>query len=158
MHRVTLAVIFLLLVCMVYIAGAEESTKFILCNPKVDNHVSIRRSPRKGSEETGQLYCGDSFITDGKIKNGYLHILGMTEYGEGWVHLGYVVEDKPVIEKCKASIAASGRVMSWRMINGKKNRWLNVGDEVKVFARSEEWAVTSRGYIRTKYLEVWYGD
>jgi hypothetical protein len=25
-----------------------------------------------------------------------------------------------------------------------------------VYAISDEWAYTSKGYIRTKYLEVWY--
>lgn len=149
--------ILLLLLSIFQIAEAEE-TRFILCNPKPENHVAIRRSPRKGSEETGRLDCGDPILTDGKTRNGYLHILGMTEDGEGWVHTGYVVDDKPLIERCNATIAASGRVMSYRRISGKRNGWLNVCMDVKVYARSDEWAVTSKGFVRTKYLEVWYGD
>lgn len=158
MHKYALIVLILLLLMLCYLAGAEDSTKYILCNPKVTNHVAIRRSPRKGAEETGRLDCGDSILTDGKTRNGYLHILGMTEYGEGWVHQGYVVDDKPIIEKCNATIAATGRVRSWKRIGTGKNGWLDIGTDVKVFARSEEWACTSRGYIRTKFLEVWYGD
>jgi len=148
-----LAIIFL----AIGIAKADE-TRYILCDPKPTNHVAVRRSPKKGAEETGRLFCGDDILTDGKTKNGYLHILGMTEYGEGWVHLGYVVDDQPVIEKCNGTITATGRVMSWRRISGGKSGWLDVCTEVKVFARSDEWAVTSKGYIRMKYLEVWHGD
>ena len=155
-----IAVIFIILAAIflsMSIARSEE-TRFILCNPKPENHVAIRRSPRKGAEETGRLYCGDDILTDGKTKNGYLHILGMTEYGDGWVHLGYVVDDQPVIESCMATIAASGRVMSWKRIGKQKNGWLDVCTDVKVYARSDEWAVTSKGYIRTKFLEVWHED
>ena len=153
-------IIFLLILFMImcWMAGAEESEKYILCNPKPTNHVAIRRSPRKGAEETGRLDCGDSFWTDGKTKNGYLHILGYTEDGEGWVHLGYVVDDPPIIEKCNATVAATGRVMSWRRVNSGKNGWLKVCDQLKVYARSEDWAVTNKGYVRMKYLEVWYDN
>ena len=158
MHKCALAIFLLLVLAICYMAGAEEGTKYILCNPRPDNHVAIRRSPRKGAEEIGRLDCGDDFITDGKMRNGYIHLLGMTEYGEGWVHLGYVVDDKPVIERCNGSIAATGRVKSRRYINGKRNCWLEIGDDVKIYARSDEWAVTNKGYIRTKYLEVWYDN
>lgn len=156
MHRVALITLILILLSACYLAGAEDRTMYILCDPKTENHVAIRRSPRKTAEETGRLECGDYVITDGKTKNGYLHVLGVTEYGEGWVFKGYVVDDPPVIERCNASITASGRVMARRYIGGKRAGWLKVCDEVKVYAMSEEWSVTSRGYIRTKYLEVWH--
>ncbi len=158
MQKVAFVALIILILSVAYIAGAEDETKYILCNPRTDNHVAIRRSPRKGAEETGRLDCGDWFITDGKTRNGYIHLIGLTEDGEGWVHLGYVVDDKPVIEKCNATISGSGRVKARRYINGKKNCWLAIGDDVKIYARSEEWAVTSKGYVRTEYLEVWYGD
>ena len=149
--------ILLLLLAICQFAGAEE-TRFILCNPKLENHVAIRRSPRKGAEETGRLDCGDPIITDGKVKNGYLHILGMTEDGEGWVHTGYVVNDKPVIDRCMATVAARGRVMARRFIGGKRTEWLAVCSDVRVLAMSAEWAVTNRGYVRTEFLEVWHDN
>lgn len=153
---VIITVFVLLTVC--YIAGAEESEKYILCDPKPTNRVAIRSKPKKGAEETGRLECGDRIITDGKIKNGYLHILGVTEAGEGWVHKGYVVDDPPVIEECYATVAATGRVRTYNRVCGKKSGWVNVCTDIRVYARSEEWAVTSKGYIKTKYLEVWYGN
>jgi len=46
--------------------------------------------------------------------------------------------------------------MARRNIRGKRTAWLAVCSEVRVYARSEEWAVTSRGFVRMEYLEVWY--
>lgn len=155
MIKFILIVILLLMVFSFCVAGAEEYTLFVLCDPKPTNHVAIRRKPKKGAEETGRLECGDRVLTDGRMKNGYIHILGMTEDGEGWVHKGYLVDDRPIIEKCNATIAASGRVMSYNRVSGKKLGWIEVCTDVRVYARSEEWAVTSRGYIRTKHLEIW---
>lgn len=152
----TLAVI----VCLAAIfacltASADEYRMFILCNPKTP--VIVRKMPKKGSAETGRLDFGDSVITDGRKRNGYIHVIGITENGEGWVHAGYVVEDQPTkTDHAWANVAASGRVKSYTRIGGKRCRWLAVGDEVKVYALSEEWAVTNKGYIRLKYLEVWY--
>ena len=158
MNRTVLVILILLLLAVCWMAGAEERTQYILCNPKPTNHVAIRRSPKKGAEEIGRLDCGDQIITDGKEKNGYVRILGMTEWSEGWVHKGYIVDDKPVIERCNANVAATGRVMSWRYVGKGRNGWLDIGTSVAVYARTDEWAVTSRGYVRMKYLEVWYED
>ena len=138
-----------------FTAVAEDRQVFIFCNPKTS--VNVRKSPKKGSPGTGRLDFGDPVMTDGREKNGYLHVYGVTENGDGWIFAGYVVEDQPVrMEKARATVAATGRVMSRRWVGGKKNGWLEVGDDVKVIGWSEEWAITNKGYIRTKYLEVWY--
>lgn len=136
-------------------AVSEERLVFILCNPKTPVNVRIR--PKKGTDIVGRLDFGDSITTDGKTRNGFLHVMGIGEAGEGWIREGYAVDDQPEeLERARANVAASGRVMSYRRIGGSKNGWVNVGTDVRVLAVSEEWAVTSRGYIRTKYLEVWY--
>ena len=110
-----------------------------------------------GAQITGYLDFGDWVETDGEKKNGFLHVYGITENGDGWIFAGYVVDDEPVkLEKAWASIGATGRVMTYRWIDGKENGWVQVCDDVKVYAMSEEWAVTDKGYIKTKYLEVWY--
>lgn len=155
MHKTAMIFIVLMILTVCYIAGAEDEEKYILCNPRIDNHVAVRKSPRRGAEETGRLECGDKIWTDGKTRNGYLHIYGITEDGEGWVHKGYVVDDRPVIEKYIATVAASGRVAARRYIGGKRNKWLEVCTDVKVYAKSDEWAVTNEGYIQIKYLECW---
>lgn len=138
-----------------FTAVAEDRQVFIFCNPKTS--VNIRKTPKKGGEVSGRLDFGDQVMTDGKKKNGFLHIYGVTENGDGWIFAGYVIEDQPIrTERTWASIAASGRVMSYRWVSGMKNGWVQLCEDVKVYAWSDEWAVTSKGYIRTKYLEVWY--
>lgn len=134
-------------------AAFADSLIFILCDPKTP--VNVRRSPGKGTKITGQLDFGDWVETDGEEKNGFIHVYA-GDAGEGWIHSGYVVTDKPERVKARASVTATGRVKTYNRIGGKRSHWLDVGDEVKVLAMSEEWAVTNKGYIRTKYLEVWY--
>ena len=136
-------------------ASGEEGRIFIFCNPKTP--VNVRRTPKKGAVISGRLDFGDYVETDGEKRNGFLHVYGITEDGEGWIFAGYAIEDQPTkVENAWANIAASGRVMSYRWVNGKRRGWVNVCTQVKVYAISEEWAVTDHGYIRTKYLEVWY--
>jgi hypothetical protein len=138
-----------------FTALADEYKVFILCNPKTA--VIVRERPKKGANETGRLDFGDEVWTDGKKKNGYLHVIGITEAGEGWVFAGNTITDQPEkLTGARANVAATGRVMSYRWVKGKKNDWVEIGTQVTVYAISEEWAVTNKGYIRTKYLEVYY--
>ena len=138
-----------------FTAVAEDRQVFVFCNPKTS--VNIRKTPRKGSEVSGRLDFGDWVMTDGKKKNGFLHVIKITEDGEGWIFAGYVIDDQPVkMERARATVSATGRVMSYRWVKGRKNGWVNNCEDVKVLALSEDWAVTDHGYIRTKYLEVWY--
>lgn len=154
MKRTITAIIVLTAVIICFSAFAEDRVVFILCNPK--SYVCVRRTPRKGNNESGRLDCGDNVITDGKTKNGFLHVLGITENGDGWVYMGYVVDDQPIVRDCHGYIEASGRVMTRRYINSKRSGWVEINDEVKIYAMTEQWAVTNRGFIKTKYLEVWY--
>lgn len=153
MRKLLVCVLIAILACSA--AFAEDERVFIFCNPETS--VNVRFKPKKGSEIVGRLEFGDWVETDGKKSNGFIHVYGIGEYGEGWIFAGYVVQDPPEkTEKVYASIGASGRVMSYRWVNGKKNGWLNVCDQVTILGMSDEWAITNKGYIRTKYLEVWY--
>ena len=155
MKRIVCIMLCLAAILACFSASSEDKRVFILCNPKTP--VNVRRMPKKGADISGRLEFGDWVITDGKEKNGYLHVCGITENGDGRVFAGYVVDDEPVkAEKAWGNIATTGRVKTYRWINGKQNGWVNVCDEVKIFGMSEEWSVTDHGYIRTKYLEVWY--
>lgn len=155
MRRMIAVILCLAVIFGVLTAFADDYSVFILCNPKTP--VNVRRSPKKGNNVSGRLDFGDSVMTDGEKRNGYLHVLGVTEDGEGWIFAGYVIEDEPEkMEQTRANVAASGRVMSYRWIDGKRNGWVKVGTDLRVLAISDEWAVTDRGYIRTEYLEVWH--
>ena len=156
MKRRLMALILILSVVLPWSVGkAEDKLIYVLCAPK--SYVNVRKTPCKSGEESGRLDCGDSVMTDGKKKNGYLHIYGITEDGEGWIFAGFVVDDEPVIEEnCYASVAASGRVKARRYINGRRIHWLQPCTELKVYAMSAEWSVTSMGYVKTEFLEVWH--
>lgn len=152
--RIVAAAIFVILALFAHLAVSEGLTeRFIICNP--DSYVNVRKTPKNGGEVIGQLYCGDAVLTDGKEKNGYLHCVDMSnEYGEGWVHEGYVINDKPEIVESYGVISSNGRVAVRRWINGKRGSWIRDGTRVKVLAVSEEWALTVRGFVKTKYLGV----
>ena len=138
-----------------FTAVAEDKQVFIFCNPKTP--VIIRKMPQKGSDETGRLEFGDWVTTDGRKKNGFVHVTGITEAGDGWIFAGYIIDNQPErLDNAWANVAANGRVMSYRWINGRRNGWVQVGDDIRIYGISDEWAVTDKGYIRTKYLEVWY--
>ena len=140
-------------ILMLSVAMAEEYDMFVICAP--GSYVNIRSSPSKGGDEAGRLDCGDSVTTDGKERNGYIHVLGMTDYGDGCVYKGYLVPDRPRIGTCKASIAASGRVACYQYANGKRTGWIKNGADLKVYVISDEWAVTNKGFVRCRHLEVW---
>ena len=155
MKKIVCLVLVLTAISACFTAVAEDYKVFIFCNPATS--VNVRKTAKKEAEIVGRLDFGDWVETDGKKRNGFLHIYGIGEYGEGWIFAGYTVCDEPEKEeKAWASIGATGRVMTYRWVNGRKNGWVNVCDQVRVYALSEDWAVTDKGYIKTKYLEVWY--
>ena len=155
MKRMIAFILLLTVLLAATTALCDDYEVFILCNPKTPVNVRIR--PNKGTKVVGYLDFGDSVMTDGEKRNGFLHVYGIGEAGEGWLFAGYVVEDKPVkLERAWASVSATGRVMSYRWIGGKRKKWLQVCEQVKVYAISDEWAYTNKGYMRTKYLEVWF--
>ena len=153
MKKVIASIICFSLIIACLTAVADDYKVFILCNP--ESHVNVREKPKNGSAKTGWIMFGDSVLTDGKTKNGYLHVLCITENGEGWIKAGYAIQDQPVKVSARAAVCASGRVMSYRNAGKNKLGWVPLLAEMAVYALSDEWAVTSRGYIRREYLEVW---
>ena len=145
--------ILVILACLSTILPAcgSEDVYFIICNPQ--SYVCVRNTPKKGGKEAGRFDCGDYVRSDGVKKNGYLHITEAME-GDGWIYAGNVVDDPPVIEKQKMRVNSNSNVICRRSVYGRKVGILTNGDVVTVYARSEEWAVTDKGYIMTEFLEV----
>jgi hypothetical protein len=130
-----------------------EDEYYIICEP--DSYVNVRRTPKKAGEEIGQLYCGDRVLSDGKTRNGFIHCVDMSnEYGDGWVHSGYIVEDKPVIVDAYGITSPTGRVMARKWVNGKRQSWIKAGTRVRVLAVSDEWTLTVRGFVKSEFIEV----
>jgi hypothetical protein len=143
-------------VCMgLNYAFADEAEYFILCKP--GNEINVRRSPKMGGTVIGRKEFGDKVTSDGKEKNGFVHIIGLSfEETEGWIYKGLLINEPPVISEGECQICSSGRVACRVYINGKRRKWLRDGSEVKVYAIGKEWSYTNKGYIQTEFLTVNY--
>jgi len=147
MKRAIIGIFIFLLFCEV--AQAEEV--WVLCHP--DSYVCLRENPRKTSEGFGGAPCGAEMETDGKTKNGFLYVYGLAaECDRGWISSKYVVYSEPKEINREMVIRADGRVAIRKCVNGKITGWLHDGDRVKVLWASDEWAITSRGYMMTEFL------
>mgnify|MGYP002525400438 CR=1 FL=1 len=139
----------LLLVC----GPAAAETAWVMC----DGYVNIRDMPGKKSQAVGFLDPGDSFETDGIIKNGFVQAQ-IGEGGENWIFAGYVTNEKPERVDERYVCTAKRRVACRRWIDGPQIRgkvgWLYNGTNVRVYWRTGEWSVTSRGYVRSEWLEA----
>lgn len=152
-----IALIALFFYCLITIADSisfadELHEAWVICQP--GDYVNVRSKPKRKSESYGYLECGDSFLTDGKTKNGFVRCYGIGEAGEGWVHSGYVVYDEPIkVNRIGYSIS-NGKLFARRYIGGKTIHVLHNLDEVKVYWWTEAWCVTDKGFIKSKYLEM----
>jgi len=135
--------------------GEEEIIEgWIMCQP--DSCVNIRMKPKKSSIAFGELYLCEKIYTDKKVINGYLHCVNVpAEVTEGWVSKAYVVFDEPhkPRHQLRNIIVEQGRVAARRTISGKVRTWLYSGDMLYVYAISEEWCVTSAGFVKTEFID-----
>lgn len=125
---------------------------FVIC--RSDDYIHIRLKPSKKSQSIGWLECGDSVMCDGKEKNGFTHVIGITEYNEGWVYTGYLV-DEPPIDSGEAPyyICSNARVACRKSIDGKRRCWANPMETLKVLFYTDEWCLTNKGFVQTRYLD-----
>ena len=146
------AVICLVIILAARGAAAEPELRemWVLCQP--DSEVMIRTFPRRNGGYEGYLQLGDSIWTDGTERNGFLRVYDVAE-GGGWVCKTYLMPDPQVIQEGPAWIWRGGKVACRKAPGGERLRWLHEGDEVILYAWCEEWAITNRGYIMTRYLE-----
>ena len=134
-------------------AVAYADGYFILCKP--GSVVNARYYPSTRSEVVGRYDCGDYVETDGIRKAGFVHIVGCSlEVSEAWISERYLVEDEPTIYEIRVIIIGGGRVAARRWIDGERIRWLRPGREVTVYAWSNEWAITNKGYVRSEFSGV----
>lgn len=140
--------------CLTHAKADDDIECWVLCQP--DSFVNVRMNPKKKSIEIGRLECGDMIYTDGKTKNGFLHVYRLNfELGEGWIHSGYIVYSEPHRPySADVTINSNGRVAARRTINGKRRCWLKDGQDIKVFMVSDEWSVTNKGFVKTEYINL----
>lgn len=136
-------------------AEAQTITCWILCKP--GSQVNARRTPDKRGDIVGFLEAGDDFRTTGETRNGFVRAIGIGEYGEAWIYCGYVVTEKPSEVYENHVCVSNRRVACRRWVDGPKvqgSPWITNGSTVTVFLVADGWACTSRGYIRSEFLEV----
>ena len=143
----------------VTVCHGEEplATCWIMCKPGEGSRVEIRQKPDRESRSVGFLECGDWFLTDAEEKDGWIRAYGVGD-GGGWIYLGYVVTEKPkmIMERyvcCAVNRVACRRWQAGPQIQGRAG-WLYNGQTCEVFCMADGWAVTSRGYIKSEWLEV----
>lgn len=145
---------FLIFLALLF-SHAFAAEVWVLCQP--DSYVNIRPFANKKQIPCGYMECGWKAETNGETKNGYLYLDSVgTESNTGWVKKGYIVYSEPVIITVETNIYSKGRVACWRSIGGKRRCWAKDGDSITVHAVSEEWSVTNKGFVKTKYLGVDY--
>ena len=149
-------IVLLLLMFLLPTAFADEC--YVLCKPSA--YVNARISPSAKSEAIGRFDCGDSIETDWvtkKDKNGnrWVHVIGTLE-SDAWISESFIQDSPVIIENAKATVVANGRTAVRDKPNGKRNKWVNNGSDITIFAYSNEWAITKNGYISMECIEVWH--
>jgi hypothetical protein len=141
--------IIILLAVLIVSTAAGAETVYTLCQP--NSFVYARIHPRRGSEVVGRLELGDAIETDGVRRNGFLLVYGF-ETGEAWVNAGFLTRCPVTVETVQGQIVSKGRVACRRSINGTRRKWLKNGAEVVIYAVSDDWSITNKGFVQTRYL------
>ena len=156
--RKLLIATFLVLLIMVGTATGET----ILCKP--NDNVNARRSPSTSAVIEGRFECGDEIETDGKVQTDnrgrkWVHVIGCKfEVSDVWVCASYVQDSDVTVETCNAYVSAKGRTALRKVPNGKRIKWLDNGKELTVLAYSDEWALTTIGYVSMECLDFYGGE
>lgn len=131
-------------------AESVYAKQWIICK----DYVLIRQWASRKAPECGQLDPGDEIEIDGNTKDGFAHIVSPVD---GWVWAGNIVDSRPEKVECMAFVTAKTRLAARRWVDGPQvdsKPWLINGSEIKVYWMNDEWAVTSRGYVRSEWLEM----
>ena len=150
----------LLAVLIVLMSFATAENLYVLCNPK--DYVNVRMTPSTNGIVVGRFDCGDEFETDGEVKRDkkgrlWVHVVNAhLESTDAWLMKFYAQETPITIETATATIVSNARTAVRVNPNGRRRKWAKNGDDFKVLAYSEEWVLTTAGYIAYDCVEVWY--
>lgn len=155
-------VIILLLVCVLIpvinaanFAFADENEYYIICKP--ESEVNVRESAKLKSKIVACVFFGQKVISDGKEKNGFVHVVGLcAESDNGWIYKGLLARDRPIASEGYAQVFKAENVAcrKYASTDSKVLKRLSAGTNVKVYAISEEWCVTEYGFIMTEFLTL----
>lgn len=147
-------VLAVLMLAFSLICSSVAEEYYVLCKP--GELVNVREYPSKRSEIVGVKFFGGKVETDGKERNGYLHIVNIDtmEVTSGWIYKGLLVEDEPKQITARSESICEGRVACRVYMNGKVRKWLDAESSVTVYAVSEQWCYTDCGYVKTECLSI----
>lgn len=150
--RKAICAILVCLLAILLVSGLADEY-YIICQPT--SYVNVRILPNKDASIIGRYELGQEVQSDGKRQNGFLHLTELSlENSEGWVFAGFVTG--AITVETRTARVRKNKVACRRAIKGTRRKWLQKGDVVTVFAWSDEWAVTSQGFIMTEFLEEAY--
>ena len=149
--RMILLLLLMMAIAVSSLAEIDPYEVYVICQP--GDYVNVRLNPSRKSEAVGYADSGDYVLTDGKTKNGFLRVYGIGEMGVGWIHNGYVVEDEPQRVNCTGIVTSKGKLAARKYIKGKVRKWLHNMDKIKVYWITDDWCVTSEGFVKTEFLD-----
>ena len=134
-------------------ADAVVREAWVVCQP--GDYVNARSRPSGRSEVLGRFDPGDVVMLDGKKRNGFMHVINAgLEEDECWIHEGYLVYDPPeYLGGETGTVASNGRLAARKRIGGDRRLWLNNGDAVRIWYRSDDWCVTDKGFVKTEFID-----
>ena len=144
------AIIFLLVLLLPIMAGAETRPIWVMCQP--DSMVYLRARPDRSSEVVGYAYMGDELTCDGRRHGKWLHCLVSNETGEGWIREDYTSEDAPEDIGTGAFEVERNKTRARVSAGGKVRKTLRAGTAVEVYMVTAVWSVTDQGFIKTDCL------
>ena len=126
---------------------------YVLCRPGAE--VNVRQKAKLKSPIVACVFFADRIESDGKEENGFVHVVNIkAETDSGWIYKGLLSADEPIATSGKAQVFGAERVACRKYAGGKVKRWAYEGENVELYAISEEWCVTEHGYIMTRFLTV----
>jgi hypothetical protein len=137
-------------------ASAEDRvTMYVICT---DSYVNVREAPSTKAHIGGRMDFGWEVTVTGTARDrsgtDWYKVDGITEMGYGYICANYLVPSIPERVDLDARVNASGRVAVYKRVNGDRKTWVKPGSELKIKIYSDPWCLTSKGWIRTEYLEV----
>ena len=121
--------------------------------------MNVRAFPKTRADVVGRVEVGQEFDTDGVRRNGFLHLIGTGfEAGDTWIYSGYVTDTPVTVQTIETEIKSNGRVACRRAIKGTRRKWVTNGQNAVIYAFCDDWAITDRGFIQTRFLRCFYGN
>jgi len=132
-------------------APEKPAEAWVMCQP--DSSVNVRERPNKHSEVVCEAYAGDRITLDGKKQGRWYHCLIPCEAGEGWIRGDFLSFYEPEYwPEGRKFETTAGNLNARFSIRGNIRKRLGKGVTLTVYLCSEEWSVTSQGFIQTKFL------